>query len=104
MPRKRTLEGVNERLLSEAGHSRALHSTQMAWWLSTPFHFSAHPFRSFTALRANLKPIRYRSLRSPTTPTSPPSFKTRTPSCSDFRLSERASTPRVSTLVAFQHL
>ncbi|GBM58467.1 hypothetical protein AVEN_226411-1 [Araneus ventricosus] len=64
-----------EKTTFKAGHSRALPFTQMTWWHSTPFHFSAHPFRWVVhgLLRANHKPIRYRSLRSPRVTAATPS-------------------------------
>ncbi|GBM20709.1 hypothetical protein AVEN_105946-1 [Araneus ventricosus] len=57
----------------EAGYSPSLHSS--------PSHYTSHAFRWDThgPLRANCKTVRQRSLRSPTTPTSPLAFKTRTP-------------------------
>ncbi|GBL83971.1 hypothetical protein AVEN_145626-1 [Araneus ventricosus] len=46
--------------------------------------------------------IRYRSLRSPTAPTSSLAFKTRTPGCFDFLYNRRIL--HISTPIAFQYL
>ncbi|GBO24656.1 hypothetical protein AVEN_176793-1 [Araneus ventricosus] len=62
--------------------------------LSTPYYFD----RSFTTTPR----IRYRSLRSPTAPTSSPAFKTQTPACFDFLYNRR--TLHISTPIPFQYL